>query len=181
MRIKKRKYDKRILDDTILNEKILKFDRVLVIDGEKNALGEMTSKEALARAEQSGEDIVCVSPNAKVPVCRIMNYGKFKFEKQKKEKMNKKNQFIQQTKEIRITSKIEANDINTKSKNAIKFLQAGDKVKISVRFRGREMAFTDLAKDTLNEFIVLLSEYSVVEKQPKLEGRTMWILLAPKK
>lgn len=181
LRIKKRKYDKRIVDDTILNDKILRFEKVLVIDEDKNALGEMTPKQALELAEKSGEDIVCVSPNATVPVCRMMNYGKFKFEKQKKDKQNKKNQVIQQTKEIRITSKIEQNDINTKAKNAIKFLKAGDKVKISVRFRGREMAFTQLAKDTLNEFIELLSEHSVVEKQPKLEGRTMFILLAPKK
>lgn len=181
MRIKKRKYDKRIVDDTIYNEKILQFNKVLVIDNEKNALGEMTSKEAIDKATEMSLDIVCVSPKAKVPVCRIMNYGKFKFEKQKKDKQNKKNQFIQQTKEIRITSKIESNDVQTKSKNAIKFLKAGEKVKISVRFRGREMAFTNLAKVTLNEFIDILKDYSDVEQNAKMEGRTMFILLAPKK
>ena len=181
MRIKKRKYNERIVDNTIYNEKILQFKTVLVIDDEKNPLGEMSSKQALDKAAELQLDIVCVSPKAKVPVCRIMDYGKFKFEKQKKEKQNKKNQTIQQTKEIRITSKIESNDIKTKANNATKFLKAGDKVKISVRFRGREMAFTDLARKTLDEFIEILSEHSEVEQKAKMEGRSMFILLAPKK
>lgn len=181
MRIKKRKYDQRIVDNTIYNDKILQFNKVLVIDDEKNPLGEMSPSEALAKASEMELDIVCVSPKAKVPVCRIMNYGKFRFEKQKKEKENKKKQVIQQTKEIRITSKIEKNDILTKTKNAKKFLNAGDKVKISVRFRGREMAFTNLAKDTLNLFVEELAQEAVLEIAPKLEGRNMFILLAPKK
>ena len=146
--------------------------------------GEKLGMVPLARAlEIAGEkklDLVLVSPNSQVPVCKIMNYGKYKFEQSKKEKEAKKKQKVQETKELRITPNIEEHDFGFKAKNARKFLEDGNKVKITVRFRGRELNNVKMGEDVLNQFISELEDISVVEKTPKLEGKNMFIILAKK-
>ena len=146
--------------------------------------GEKLGMVPLARAlELAGEkklDLVLVSPNLQVPVCKIMNYGKYKFEQSKKEKEAKKKQKVQETKELRITPNIEEHDFGFKAKNARKFLEDGNKVKITVRFRGRELNNTKMGEEVLNKFIENLADVSSVEKSPKLEGKNMFIILAKK-
>ena len=131
-------------------------------------------------AEEKNLDLVLVSPNANPPVCKIMNYGKYKFEQAKKEKEAKKKQKVLEVKEIRVTPNIEEHDFSFKAKNAKKFLQDGNKVKITVRFRGREVNNAKAGEVVLNKFIEALEEVSTVEKAPKLEGRNMFTILAKK-
>ena len=147
-------------------------------NGEK--LGVMPFEEALEKAEDKNLDLVLVAPNAKPAVCKIMNYGKYKFEQAKKEKEAKKKQKVQETKELRITPNIEEHDFGFKAKNARKFLEDGNKVKITVRFRGRELNNTKMGENVLNKFITTLEDISAVEKKPKLEGKNMFIILAKK-
>ena len=125
-------------------------------------------------------DLVLISPQAKPPVCRIMDYGKFRFEQTKKEKEAKKNQRVIEIKEIRMSPGIDTNDFNTKLKNAQKFLADGDRVKVSVRFRGREMAHTEIGADLLKDFAEKCAEIANMDKAPKLEGRNMSMFLSPK-
>ena len=146
--------------------------------GEK--LGIVPLARALELSTEKKLDLVLVSPNSQVPVCKIMNYGKYKFEQAKKEKEAKKKQRTQETKELRITPNIEEHDFGFKAKNARKFLEDGNKVKITVRFRGRELNNTKLGEQVLNQFIDNLEDISVVEKKPKLEGKNMFIILAKK-
>ena len=146
--------------------------------GEK--LGMVPLSRALEIAGEKKLDLVLVSPNSQVPVCKIMNYGKYKFEQSKKEKEAKKKQKTQETKELRITPNIEEHDFSFKAKNARKFLEDGNKVKITVRFRGRELNNTKMGESVLNQFISNLEDISVVEKKPKLEGKNMFIILAKK-
>lgn len=131
-------------------------------------------------AELSKLDLVNVAPNAKPPVCRIMDYGKFRYELIKKEKEAKKKQRVINIKELRLTPNIEAHDLNTKANRAIDFLKSGDRVKVTVRFRGREMGHTDIGREVLDKFMELVSEYGVVDKKPKLEGRNMIMFLSGK-
>lgn len=147
-------------------------------DGQK--MGIVPLSRALELAGDKKLDLVLVSPNSEVPVCKIMNYGKYKFEQSKKEKEAKKKQKVQETKELRITPNIEEHDFGFKSKNARKFLEDGNKVKITVRFRGRELNNTKMGENVLNKFITALEDISVVEKKPKLEGKNMFIILAKK-
>ena len=140
--------------------------------GEK--LGMVPLSRALEIAGEKKLDLVLVSPNSQVPVCKIMNYGKYKFEQ------SKKKQKTQETKELRITPNIEEHDFSFKAKNARKFLEDGNKVKITVRFRGRELNNTKMGESVLNQFISNLEDISVVEKKPKLEGKNMFIILAKK-
>ena len=146
--------------------------------GEK--LGMVPLERALELAGEKKLDLVLVSPNSQIPVCKIMNYGKYKFEQSKKEKEAKKKQKVQETKELRITPNIEEHDFGFKAKNARKFLEDGNKVKITVRFRGRELNNTKMGEDVLNKFIKNLEDVSTVEKSPKLEGKNMFIILAKK-
>ena len=139
----------------------------------------MSRDEALEIAEEKGLDLVLVSGNSDNPVCKIMNYGKHKFEQAKREKESKKKQKTLEMKEIRVTPNIEEHDFGFKSKNARKFLEDGSKVKITVRFRGREVNYAKMGEEVLNKFIEALSEVSTVEKKPLLEGRNMFIILAP--
>ena len=148
-------------------------------NGEK--LGMVPLARALEIAGEKKLDLVLVSPNSQVPVCKIMNYGKYKFEQSKKEKEAKKKQKVQETKELRITPNIEEHDFGFKAKNARKFLEDGNKVKITVRFRGRELNNTKMGEEVLNKFIENLADISSVEKSPKLEGKNMFIILATKK
>ena len=147
-------------------------------DGQK--MGIVPLSRALELAGDKKLDLVLVSPNSAGPVCKIMNYGKYKFEQAKKEKEAKKKQKVQETKELRITPNIEEHDFGFKAKNARKFLEDGNKVKITVRFRGRELNNTKMGENVLNKFITTLEDISVVEKKPKLEGKNMFIILAKK-
>ena len=147
-------------------------------DGQK--MGIVPIGRALELAGDKKLDLVLVSPNSEIPVCKIMNYGKYKFEQSKKEKEAKKKQKSFEVKEIRVTPNIEEHDFSFKSKNAKKFIQDGNKVKITVRFRGREVNNSKVGEDVLNQFIATLEDISVVEKKPKLEGKNMFIILAKK-
>ena len=158
----------------------IKAKEVQVIGDNGEKLGMLPISRALEIAEEKKMDLVLVSPNAQVPVCKIMNYGKYKFEQDKKEKEAKKKQKVLETKELRITPNIEEHDFGFKSKNARKFIEDGNKVKITVRFRGRELNNVKLGEDVLNQFITELEDVAVVEKKPKLEGKNMFIILAKK-
>ena len=132
-------------------------------------------------ADEKNLDLVCVAPQAKPPVCKIIDYGKYRFEAQKKAKEAKKNQKIQDTKEIRLSQVIDKHDIETKLKNARKFIEKGDRVKVSMRFRGRQMAHTEIGKSVMQEFLTGIEDIVVVEKAPKLEGNSLFMFIAPKK
>ena len=161
-----------------LNEDIRdKEVRLIGEDGEQ--LGILSSEEALAIAEERGLDLVKISPQAVPPVCKLMNYGKFRFEQSKREKEARKNQHTVEIKEIRMSPGIDVGDFNTKLKNAQKFLTEGNRVKVSVRFRGREMAHTEIGRDLLNKFAEQCTEVANLEKGAKMEGRNMSIFLAP--
>ena len=162
-----------------INEQI-KANKVQVIDEQGEKRGVMGIHDALDLAYEKILDLVLVAPNAEIPVCKIMNYGKYKFEQSKKEKEAKKKQKIFEIKEIRITPNIEQHDFEFKLKNAQKFIEDGNKVKITVRFRGREMNYLKLGEQVLNKFIEELAEISTVEKKPLLEGKNMFIILAKK-
>lgn len=158
----------------------IKAKEVQLISDNGEKLGMLPIARALEIAEEKKLDLVLVSPNAQVPVCKIMNYGKYKFEQAKKEKEAKKKQKIQETKELRITPNIEEHDFEFKAKNAKKFIEDGNKVKITVRFRGRELNNVKMGENVLNDFAKELEDVAVVEKAPKLEGKNMFIILAKK-
>ena len=163
-----------------INEEIRdKEVRLISNDGEQ--LGIVAIQKAQDIAVEKGMDLVKIAPQAKPPVCKIMDYGKFRFEQAKREKEARKNQRVVEIKEIRLTPNIDIGDLNTKVKNACRFLKDGDKVKVSVRFRGREVTHSSLGQNLLHRFAELCSECSTVEKQPKLEGRQMLMFLAPAK
>ena len=163
-----------------INEEIRdKEVRLISNDGEQ--LGIVAIQKAQEIAVEKGMDLVKIAPQAKPPVCKIMDYGKFRFEQAKREKEARKNQRVVEIKEIRLTPNIDIGDLNTKVKNACRFLKDGDKVNVSVRFRGREVTHSSLGQDLLHRFAELCSECSTVEKQPKLEGRQMLMFLAPAK
>lgn len=162
-----------------INEEIRdKEVRVITDDGEQ--LGIMSAKDALKKAEQKNLDLVKVAPQANPPVCKIMDYGKYRFEQAKREKEAKKNQRIVETKEIRLSVNIDTHDFDTKLNHALKFLKAGNKVKVSIRFRGRELGHPEIGYDTMNRFAEYCKDFCVVEKAAKMEGRNMLMFLAPK-
>ena len=165
--------------DHQLNEEI-RDKEIRVIGSDGAQLGNMSAEEANNLADEQGLDLVKISPNAVPPVCKIMDYSKFCFDQKKREKEAKKNQKVVEIKEIRMSPSIDTNDFNTKAKNAQKFLKEGNRVKVSVRFRGREMAHTDLGEKLLMEFAEACAEVSTMEKNPKLEGRFMAMFLTPK-
>ena len=162
-----------------LNEDI-RDKEVRLIGSEGEQLGIMSSDEALKIADEKGLDLVKISPQATPPVCKLMNYGKFKFEQSKREKEARKNQHVVEIKEIRMSPGIDVGDFNTKLKNAQKFIADGNRVKVSVRFRGREMAHTDIGKALLEKFAEQCAETANLDKGAKLEGRMMSIFLSPK-
>ncbi len=139
----------------------------------------MSSREALALAEEKELDLVKISPNATPAVCKLMNYGKYLFELTKKAKEVKKNQKVVETKEVGLSMTIDVGDLNVKAKQTQKFLLAGNKVKVSIRMRGRQMAHPELSVDVMNRFYELVKEQGVIEKKPLLEGRNVWMMLAP--
>lgn len=154
---------------------------VRLIDTDGTMLGLMSSKDAQKLAITKNLDLVKIVPNAVPPVCKIMDYGKCMFEQTKKEKEARKNQKVVSIKEVRLSATIETHDFDVKVKNAYKFLQDGDKVKVSIRFRGREMKYTVIGKEVLDRFAVAVNDVGIVERQPKLEGKSMILILNPKK
>ena len=168
------------ISELMINEQIRdKEVRVIGENGEQ--LGIMSSKEAQALADEAGVDLVKIAPTAQPPVCRIVDYGKFKYEQMKREKEAKKKQHVVEIKEIRLTPNIDTNDLNTKINAARKFLKEGDRVKVTLRFRGREMAHMQTSQHILDDFAEGLADSAVIEKAPKVEGRSMTMFLAGKK
>ncbi|NLU09313.1 MAG: translation initiation factor IF-3 [Clostridiales bacterium] len=161
-----------------LNEQI-RADKIRLVGENRSMI--LKTKEALKMAREKDMDLVMVSPKAKPPVCKIMNYSKFLYEQSKKTKMARKNQKIVEMKEIRLSATIEMNDIEVKANNARKFLNKGNKVKVSIRFRGRQNNYTNLGRNVMNVFVSKVGEIASMEKAPKLEGNNMFMILAPKK
>ena len=168
------------ISELFINEQIRDREvRVIGEDGEQ--LGIMSAREALQLAEEAGVDLVKIAPTAKPPVCKIVDYGKFKYEQTRKEKEAKKKQKVIEIKEIRLSPNIDTNDLNTKVNAARKFLSKGDRVKVTLRFRGREMAHMASSKHILDDFAQTLADICVVEKAPKVEGRSMTMFLTEKR
>ncbi|HJC21186.1 MAG TPA: translation initiation factor IF-3 [Candidatus Butyricicoccus avicola] len=161
-----------------INEEI-RDKEVRLIDAGGEQLGIMSAQKALEVAIERGMDLVKIAPQAQPPVCRIMDYGKFRFEQAKREKEARKNQRVMEIKEIRLSPGIDVNDLNVKVGHARRFLKGGDKVKVSVRFRGREVTHSSIGLELLKRFAEQCSEFGTIEKQPKLEGRHMHMFLAP--
>lgn len=172
-------WEVRAIKENRINEEI-RDKELRVIDEDGTMLGIMTREEALELAEERNLDLVLISPNADPPVCKILDYGKYRYETQKREKDAKKKQKTIQVKEIRLSTFIEKNDIQVKANTASKFLKDGDKVKVSLRFRGRELGHTDLGREVMDKFAELTSDVSTVEKKPVMEGRSLTMFLAPK-
>lgn len=169
-----------VISDLMINEQIRDREvRLIGEDGEQ--IGVMSAKEAMKHAREAGVDLVKIAPNAKPPVCKIVDYGKYKYELARKEKEAKKKQKVTDVKEIRLSPNIEANDLNTKANQARKFLTKGDKVKVSLRFRGREMAHMGFSKQILDDFFAKVEDIAVIEKPAKLEGRSMIMFLGEKR
>ena len=173
-------WEDKTISELSINEQIRdKEVRVIGEDGEQ--LGIMSAKEAFALAQEAGVDLVKIAPTAQPPVCRIVDYGKFKYEQTRREKDAKKKQKVVEIKEIRLSPNIDTNDLNTKINAAKKFLSKGDRVKVTLRFRGREMAHMNTSKHILDDFAESLSEVAIVDKAPKVEGRSMTMFLTEKK
>lgn len=164
----------------MINEQI-RDKEVRVISEEGEQLGVMSARDAQKLAREAELDLVKISPNAKPPVCKIVDYGKYRYEQTRREKEAKKKQRTIDVKEIRLSPNIDTNDLNTKANQAKKFLQKGDKVKVTLRFRGREMAHQDVGREILNQFFGLLEEVAVIDKPAKMEGRSMVMFLSEKK
>ncbi len=174
------KYSQQITNEDLVNEKI-RFKEVLVIDQNGDQLGTLSRNEALSKAYEVELDLVCVAPKAQTPVCRIMDYGKYRFEQQKKQKEMKKNSKVVSLKETQLSPTIDIHDKNVKLKRTIKMLEDGDKVKVVVRFRGRQLAHIDIGQKILRDFVAECEEVCIVEKPAKMEGRSLIAILAPKK
>jgi len=167
-------------NDDLVNDGI-RFKEVLVIGSQGEQLGIMSRRDALEKAYDEDLDLVCVAPNATPPVCKILDYGKYRFEAQKKAKEAKRNQQVTEVKPLRLSPVIDTNDFNTKVNQASKWLSTGLKVKIDMRFRGRMMTRQEVGLKIMNDFIAALAEQSTVDKTPKLEGNIMSCVLTPKK
>ncbi len=168
-----------ISKDMMINEQI-RAREVRLVGANGDQLGIKSRNDALDLAAGLNLDLVLVAPNAKPPVCRIMDYGKFRFEQQKKEKEQRKNQKVISMKEVRLSPTIDEHDFNTKLRNAIKFLEKGDKVKASIRFKGRAITHKEIGQRVLDRFSEACAEVSTIESKPKMEGRSMFLVLAPK-
>jgi translation initiation factor IF-3 len=158
---------------------MIRIREVRVIDDQGEQLGVMPTAEAFALAQEKGLDLVEVAPTAVPPVCRILDYGQYKYELQKREREQKKKQKSQTFKEIRLRVKIDVNDLRTKTRRAAEFLEDGDRVKVNVQFRGREMTHPQLGRDLLTKASEILAEHGTIERQPLMEGRNMYIVMAP--
>ncbi|ART78666.1 translation initiation factor IF-3 [Sutcliffiella horikoshii] len=168
-----------ISKDMMVNDGI-RAREIRLIGQNGDQLGIKSKVEALEIAARANLDLVMVAPNAKPPVCRIMDYGKFRFEQQKKDKEARKNQKVISLKEVRLSPTIDEHDFNTKLRNAIKFLEKGDKVKASIRFKGRAITHKEIGQRVLDRFSAACAEVSTIESHPKMDGRSMFLILAPK-
>lgn len=170
----------RIISEVFINEKI-RDKEIRVIDQEGNQLGIMSSREALNIAREQSLDLIKIAPKAKPPVCKIMDYGKYKYEITKREKEAKKKQKVIDVKEVRLSPNIEEHDLNTKANQARKFLTDGDRVKVALRFRGREMAHRGTGMDIMNDFYAKVEDVAAIDKPAKMEGRNMIMFLSKKR
>ena len=168
-----------IAADLMINEEIRERE-VRVIDENGGQLGVMPTPKALELAEEKGLDLVMIQPAAKPVVCKLMDYDKYRYEQSRRERENRKNQRVVSLKEVQLSATIEENDVLTKAKMANRFLADGDKVKVSIRFRGRQIAHADIARKIMDDFAVRCSDVSTVERRPQLDGRHMIMILAPK-
>lgn len=169
----------RISKELLINEEI-RDREIRVVGDDGSQLGIMSSRDAMRMAAEKDLDLVKIAPQAVPPVCRIMDYGKYRFETAKKDKEAKKKQKVVDVKEIRMSLNIDEHDLETKVNHAQQFVKSGDKVKVTVRFRGREMAHTELGGKLLERFANACADLALLDKQPKLEGRSMSLFLAPK-
>lgn len=167
-----------IIKELQINEEI-RFKEVRLIGADGEQLGMFSSREAYNMASEKNLDLVLISPNANPPVCKIMDYGKYRYDLIKKNKEAKKKQKTINVKEVRLSPNIESHDLNVKARQAIKILKEGDKVKVSIRFRGRELAHTELGDKVMEDFFSLVKEHSQMEKKPKMEGRALVAFLQP--
>ena len=171
---------KRNMTEELVNENI-RFKEVLVISPTGEQLGKMFRREELEKASEYDMDLLCVAPNAQPPVCKILDYGKYRFEAQKKAKEAKKNQHVTEVKPLRLSPVIDTHDFDTKLKQARKWSEAGMKVKVDMRFRGRMITRIDVGKQVMNEFIEAMSDIAQIDKAPALEGNTMSVVISPKR
>lgn len=167
-------------NDDLVNEKI-RFKEVLVIDANGDQLGVMSRNDALNHAYSQDLDLLCVAPKAQVPVCKVLDYGKHRFEQQKKSKEAKRKQHVVEVKSLRLPPNIDKHDFDTKMNHARKWINSGMKVKVDMRFRGRLITRVDVGKKIMDDFVEQISDIAQIEKKPMLEGNTMSCVLAPKK
>ncbi len=163
----------------MINEEI-RDREVRVVDQNGEQLGVMSSRDALALAEEQQLDLVKIAPQARPPVCKLMDYGKYRFEQSKKEREFRKNQKVITVKEVRLSATIEDHDVDVKFKNAVKFLKDGNKVKVTIRFRGRQITHSEIGRQIMNEFAERIKEYGTVDKAPQIEGRNMSMFISPR-
>ncbi len=163
----------------MINEEI-RDREVRVVDQNGEQLGVMSGRDALALAEQRQLDLVKIAPQARPPVCKLMDYGKYRFEQSKKEREFRKNQKVITVKEVRLSATIEDHDVDVKFKNAVKFLKDGNKVKVTIRFRGRQITHSEIGRQVMTEFAERIKEYGTVDKPPMIEGRNMSMFISPK-
>ena len=168
-----------IATELMINEEI-RDREVRVIDENGDQLGVMSIQQALTLAEDRGLDLAKIQPMAKPPVCKLLDYDKYRYEQAKRERENRKNQRVVEVKEVQLSATIEENDVNTKAKMAIRFLEGGDKVKVSIRFRGRQITHSEIGKKVMDDFAERCKDVSMVERRPALDGRNMIMILAPK-
>ena len=167
------------INDLMINEEI-RDREVRVVDQNGEQLGVMSSRDALALAEERQLDLVKIAPQARPPVCKLMDYGKYRFEQSKKEREFRKNQKVITVKEVRLSATIEDHDIDVKFKNAVKFLKDGNKVKVTIRFRGRQITHSEIGRQVMTAFAERIKEYGTVDKPPQIEGRNMSMFISPR-
>ena len=168
-----------INNDLMINEEI-RDREVRLIDQNGEQLGVMLTRQALELAEERQLDLVKIAPQAKPPVCKLMDYGKYRFEQSKREREIRKNQKIITLKEVRLSATIDEHDVDVKFRNAVKFLEEGDKVKVNIRFRGRQITHSEIGLKVMKDFAERIKEYAIVERQPLIEGRNMIMILNPR-
>ena len=167
------------INDLMINEEI-RDREVRVVDQNGEQLGVMSSRDALALAEERQLDLVKIAPQARPPVCKLMDYGKYRFEQSKKEREFRKNQKVITVKEVRLSATIEDHDVAVKFRNAVKFLKDGNKVKVTIRFRGRQITHSEIGRQVMTEFAERIKEYGTVDKPPQIEGRNMSMFISPR-
>lgn len=167
------------INDLMINEEI-RDREVRVVDQNGEQLGVMSSRQALDLAEEQQLDLVKIAPQAKPPVCKLMDYGKYRFEQSKREREIRKNQKVIEVKEVRLSATIEDHDVEVRVKNAVKFLQDGNKVKVTIRFRGRQITHSEIGREVMADFAERIKEYGTVDKAPVIEGRNMSMFVTPK-